>query len=113
MRLCPLFAHATTHFTATRSEKKLNTVHWNKDPRCGSAYGAGDYSVNIVGEVQSSTCSAGLGPADMSCDNGRVFGTTAGGGGPATGAMTSLVAATLGPSSGVAADLVHPGGVLV
>ena len=46
------FCH--TDFTATRSGKKLNPVHRNKDPRCGYAYGASALSVNIGSEVQSS-----------------------------------------------------------
>ena len=51
-------ANIVTHFTATRSGKKLHTVHKEKDPRRGHAHGATDYSVNIGGGVQSQACGA-------------------------------------------------------
>ena len=70
-------ANLVTHFTATRSGQKLNTVHKDKDPRRGCAYGAGDCSVKTGSEVQTSTCGAGIGQADMSCGNGRVLGSMA------------------------------------
>ena len=62
--------------------------------------------------VQSPTSGAGVGHADMNCGSGRAYGTMVGGGGrPATGAMTSPLASTLGPSGGVAEGLVHSGGL--
>ena len=76
------YANIVTHLPATRSGKKLNTVHKDKDSHRGYVHWrASDYSVNIGGELQYSTCGTGRGQADMSCGSGRVLGTMAGGGG--------------------------------
>ena len=93
----------------SRILQELNTVHKDKDPRCvWFANGAGDYRVNIGGEVfnvwcWTSSCSHELRQWPSSWHDGLWREV------PATGATSSPVAAALGPSSGVAAGLVCPG----
>ena len=100
-------ANTLTPSIGTRSGKILTDVRMNENLWCWYADGAGVDSAVTEGKVQARASCAGLGQADM----GRGNGDGPWRGHPAAGTMTSLQAATLGPSSGVVADLWVPGGL--
>ena len=96
------FANTLTPSTAACPGKKLTDVRKNENLWWRHADGAGGDSAGAGGKVQAPGADgAGRGKADKGHGRGRGKGKKAG------------VAATLGPSSGVAAGRIHSGGFSV
>ena len=104
------FANTLTFFTSSRSSKKLTDV-CKKENLWWHADGAGGGAVT-GGTVQAAAFGAGCGEADMG-PRRRQWERKEGQWRrcPATNKMTTFLAATLGPSGGVATGLVVSGGL--